>query len=96
MASNDIGDWYKSIPQITRYWFTGSVVLPLMGKIGLVTPMSMVLLFEKIVYSFHVSILFILKPFTNIRIYTVDRLRSLGRCIKTFGVPTILNTFKNE
>ena len=55
MASNDIGDWYRSIPQISRYWFTGSVVLPLIGKLGLVTPMSMVLLFDKIVYEFNVS-----------------------------------------
>ena len=55
MASNDIGDWYRSIPQISRYWFTGSVVLPLIGKLGLVTPMSMVLLFDKIIYEFNVS-----------------------------------------
>lgn len=25
MASNDIGDWYRGIPQMTKYWFTGSI-----------------------------------------------------------------------
>ncbi|CAD5118545.1 DgyrCDS7233 [Dimorphilus gyrociliatus] len=43
MTTNEIGDWYRGIPQITRYWFTASVVLPLMGKIGLVSPMTMIL-----------------------------------------------------
>jgi derlin-1 len=54
MASNDIGDWYRNIPQISRYWFTGSIILPLIGKIGLVSPMSMLLDFNLLVYSFQI------------------------------------------
>lgn len=54
MASNDIGDWYRSIPQITRYWFTGSVALPLLGKIGLLNPYYMVLLWEQTIYKFQI------------------------------------------
>ena len=55
MASNDLGDWYRSIPQISKYWFTGSVILPLMGKLGLVNPVTMILDFDLVVYNFHVS-----------------------------------------
>ena len=54
MASNDIGDWYRNIPQITKYWFTGSVILPLIGKIGLVSPASMVLDYASLVNKFQV------------------------------------------
>ncbi|KAK2179431.1 hypothetical protein NP493_491g02039 [Ridgeia piscesae] len=52
MASNDIGVWYRSIPQMSRYWFTASVALPLIGKLGLVSPMSMILHFQMVVYRF--------------------------------------------
>jgi derlin-1 len=51
--SSDIGDWYRGIPQISRYWFTGSVVLPLAGKIGLVTPISMIMNWYLLVHKFH-------------------------------------------
>lgn len=56
MASNDIGDWYRNIPQITKYWFTGSVIFPLIGRIGLVNPASMVLDYASLVHKFQVWI----------------------------------------
>lgn len=40
---SDLQDWYHSIPQITKYWFTGTVVLPLLGRFGLINPYYMVL-----------------------------------------------------
>ncbi|ELU14793.1 hypothetical protein CAPTEDRAFT_179997 [Capitella teleta] len=52
MASNDIGDWYRNIPQISRYWFTASVVFPLLGKLGILSIFYMVLHFEMTVYGF--------------------------------------------
>lgn len=52
MASNDIGDWYRGIPQISRYWFTGSVIFPLLGKIGILNAMHMILHFQMTVYHF--------------------------------------------
>ncbi|ESO82769.1 hypothetical protein LOTGIDRAFT_205920 [Lottia gigantea] len=52
MASNDIGDWFRSIPPITKYWFTGSIVLPLAGRIGLFSPMWMILHFQSFIYKF--------------------------------------------
>ena len=54
MASTDIGDWYRSIPLLSKYWFTGSVVLPLAAKIGLVGGMTMILHYEMVVYYFQV------------------------------------------
>ncbi len=54
MASNDLGDWYRSIPQISRYWFTGAVALPLAGKLGLFNPMTMILHYEMVVHHFQV------------------------------------------
>lgn len=52
--SSDIGDWYRSIPQITRCWFTGSIVLPLVGKIGIVNVFHMILNFDLIFYHFQI------------------------------------------
>lgn len=54
MASNDLGDWYRSIPQMTRYWFTGSIAFPLLGKIGIVNVFHMILSFDLIFYHFQV------------------------------------------
>ncbi|XP_064203928.1 derlin-1 [Anguilla rostrata] len=47
---SDIGDWFKNIPVITRYWFAGSIIVPLIGKLGLVSPLYLVLWPE---YFFH-------------------------------------------
>ena len=55
MAQNDIGDWYRGIPQVTRYWFTGSVVVPLAARFGLLQPMWLILDFALTVYKFQVS-----------------------------------------
>ena len=55
MAGSDFSDWYKAIPQISRYWFTGSVVLPLLSRFGILGAYSLVLLFEPFIYKFQVS-----------------------------------------
>ena len=54
MASNDIGDWYRGIPQITRYWFTGSVIVPIAARLGLIHVGWLVLSFQHFVYHFQV------------------------------------------
>ena len=56
MASNDFSDWYHGIPQITRYWFTGSVVLPMLGKLGVLSPMWLIFDLPHIWYKFQVCI----------------------------------------
>ena len=55
MSSNEFRDWYQSIPKITRGWFTASVVLPLIGRFGLLNPYTLILLFEPFVKNFHVN-----------------------------------------
>ena len=53
MSGQDFSDWYKSIPQITRYWFTGSVIVPLAARFGLVGAASLVLAWEPFFNKFH-------------------------------------------
>ncbi|CAG12857.1 unnamed protein product [Tetraodon nigroviridis] len=47
---SDIGDWFRSIPIITRSWFSASVALPLIGILGLVDFRNF-LLFPELVFS---------------------------------------------
>ncbi|CAH1269667.1 derlin-1-like [Branchiostoma lanceolatum] len=54
VEGSDIGDWFRSIPLITRYWFALSVALPLLGRIGLVDAMSMILHWDLTVYHFQI------------------------------------------
>jgi len=58
MAENDIGDWFRSIPLITRWWFVLSIVFPLLGRIGILSPYYMVLDFAAVVYKFQIWRLF--------------------------------------
>lgn len=52
MAENDIGDWFRSIPLISKWWFSLSIILPLLGRIGLINGFYMVLDFGLVVYNF--------------------------------------------
>lgn len=56
MAS-DLTDWYKSIPEMTRYWFTGCTVLPLLGRLGIFSPYTMLLDWNLFFSKFQVSFL---------------------------------------
>ncbi|XP_006830747.1 PREDICTED: derlin-1 isoform X2 [Chrysochloris asiatica] len=51
---SDIGDWFRSIPAITRYWFAASVAVPLVGKLGLISPAYLFLWPEAFLYRFQV------------------------------------------
>lgn len=52
---SEIADFFNSIPLITRYWFTTSLVLPLLGKIGLIKSVWMYLDWDLVISKFHVS-----------------------------------------
>jgi len=54
MAENDIGDWFRGIPIVTRWWFVLSIVFPLLGRIGLLHPYYMLLDFDLVVYKFQI------------------------------------------
>ncbi|KAF6099095.1 derlin 1 [Phyllostomus discolor] len=51
---SDIGDWFRSIPAITRYWFAATVAVPLVGKLGLISPAYFVLWPEAFLYRFQI------------------------------------------
>lgn len=51
---SDLGDWFRSIPLITRYWFAGSIALPLIGKLGLVSPVYLFLWPDAFINRFQV------------------------------------------
>jgi len=55
MSSNDIADWFRRIPTMTKYWFTGSIVFPLLGKLGVVSVMTMLLDYSLVVHGFQVK-----------------------------------------
>lgn len=50
--SNDIGEWYRGIPQITKYWFTGSIIVPMVARFGLINPANLILIFHSVVFKF--------------------------------------------
>lgn len=56
-ASNDLGQWYKSIPLITRAWFTASIVVPLATRLGLVRAQNLVLFIQPVLKNFQVGFL---------------------------------------
>ncbi|KXJ26931.1 derlin-1 [Exaiptasia diaphana] len=53
-AENDIGDWFRGIPIITRYWFSLSIIFPLLGRIGLINAYYMLLDFGLVIYNFQI------------------------------------------
>ncbi|KHJ97783.1 hypothetical protein OESDEN_02228 [Oesophagostomum dentatum] len=54
---SDLGTWFRTVPIVTRYWFALSVIIPLLGRFGLINPLWMYLDWDLFVYRFHVSIL---------------------------------------
>ncbi|KAI6208019.1 Derlin [Aphelenchoides besseyi] len=49
---SDFSDWYNSIPQVTKYWFTAATVVPLIGRFGLLSPATMYLDWDLFFYRF--------------------------------------------
>ncbi|VDL60068.1 unnamed protein product [Hymenolepis diminuta] len=55
MAGNDLADAYYSIPRLTRYWLTATIVLSLIGRFGLIDPLNLILSWDKFFYNFEIS-----------------------------------------
>uniref|UniRef100_A0A8D0G8Z5 Derlin n=1 Tax=Sphenodon punctatus TaxID=8508 RepID=A0A8D0G8Z5_SPHPU len=51
---SDLGDWFRSIPLITRYWFSGSIAVPLVAKLGLIRPEHLILWSDRFFYRFQI------------------------------------------
>ena len=57
---SDIGDWFRSIPAITHYWFAATVAVPfLICKLGIISPAYFFLWPEAFLYRFQIW-----RPFT--------------------------------
>lgn len=54
MAENELGTWFRSIPIVTRWWFSLSIIFPLLGRIGLINGIYMILDYTSIIYRFQV------------------------------------------
>jgi derlin-1 len=64
-VTNDLGQWYKSIPPITRVWFTGSIMVPVAARLGLVRPQNLVLFVKPIFKNLQVYSLILNLKFQN-------------------------------
>ncbi|WKX89069.1 hypothetical protein Q1695_008598 [Nippostrongylus brasiliensis] len=64
---SDLGTWFRSVPIVTRYWFAISVILPLLGRFGLIHPAWMYLDWDLVVYRFHFW-----RPITALLFYPVS------------------------
>ena len=53
-VQNDLGQWYKSIPPITRTWLTASIAVPLSVRLGILRAQSLVLFVQPIFKNFQV------------------------------------------
>ncbi|TTQ07461.1 Derlin-1 [Bagarius yarrelli] len=51
---SDIGEWFRNIPSITRCWFAGSIIVPLIGKLGLISPAYLVLWPDEFIHKFQI------------------------------------------
>ncbi|CAI5439224.1 unnamed protein product [Caenorhabditis angaria] len=49
----DLKDWINTIPVVTRHWFLGTLIVPLLGRLGLVSAQWMYLDWDLIVNKFH-------------------------------------------
>ncbi|XP_074510866.1 derlin-1 isoform X2 [Sebastes fasciatus] len=50
---SDLGDWFRSIPLITRSWFAASIAVPFIGKLGLIDFRNLMLFPELVLSRFH-------------------------------------------
>ncbi|KAE8599592.1 hypothetical protein XENTR_v10017245 [Xenopus tropicalis] len=51
---SDLGDWFRSIPFITRYWFAASIAFPLIGRLGLINGGNLILWPEYFLHKFQI------------------------------------------
>ncbi|TKR92318.1 hypothetical protein L596_006999 [Steinernema carpocapsae] len=64
---SDFGDWYRGIPEITRYWMTGCVTASLLGRVGMFSPYSMLLDWSLFAYKFQIW-----RPLTALFYYPIS------------------------
>ncbi|VDM30443.1 unnamed protein product [Hydatigera taeniaeformis] len=105
MAGNDLADAYYSIPRITRYWLTATIVLSLIGRFGLISAYSLILIWNKFFYelqllSFLLNIYLLFEPMVLSVIYVWSQLNRdtivqfwFGTSFKAIYFPWVLVVF---
>lgn len=83
-ASNDLGQWYKSIPPITRVWFTSSAILPLAERLGLVSRFHLLLIVKPIIQKFQVYFFFLLN-IKFLEFYLIDLAATYMYTLLSYG-----------
>uniref|UniRef100_A0A5S6QEB3 Derlin n=1 Tax=Trichuris muris TaxID=70415 RepID=A0A5S6QEB3_TRIMR len=66
MADGDLVEWLRRVPEITRYWFVGTVILPILARFNIVSIGWCVLDYELLVYRFQIW-----RPVTALFIYPI-------------------------
>ncbi|VDP36394.1 unnamed protein product [Echinostoma caproni] len=66
MPGNELSDFFNNIPLVTRYWFSGTILFSLLGRLGLIDPMNMILLWSS-GYKFQIW-----RPITALLFYPVN------------------------
>ncbi|CAH8648901.1 unnamed protein product [Heterobilharzia americana] len=67
MPGNDLSEMFNSIPLVTRYWFSGTILFSLLGKLNIIDPMRMILLWDRIYSNFEIW-----RPVTGLLFYPVS------------------------
>lgn len=67
MPGNDLSDMFNSIPFVTRYWFSGTILFSLLGRLGIIDPMRMVLIWSRVYENFEFW-----RPLTALLFYPVN------------------------
>jgi len=55
MSENDFSVWYRGIPVVSKYWFSGTVIFPLLSRIGILSPWWLVLEYTLFLKKFQVG-----------------------------------------
>jgi len=65
-VDSDLSQWYHSIPIISKYWFTGTIVLPLISRFGLINSWWLVLEYNLFIHKFQIW-----RPITALFFYPI-------------------------
>ena len=53
-AQNDLTTWIAGIPMVTKWWFFSFFAVPVSTRLGLISPLSLILLSDSVFYGFEV------------------------------------------
>ncbi|XP_043273957.1 derlin-1 [Venturia canescens] len=51
---SDVRDWFNSLPIFTRYWLLLTAVHSLVGRFGIISPYSLILMYDRFIQNFEI------------------------------------------